>query len=138
MSQEIESALIEAYMAAGLGVVTQYPNEKFDPPTDGTPWARVFVSLTQPRVATVSAIGENETRGFLQVDFNVPLLSGRATIDNLCTNLENFFTAGKKLVYGATHVTIVTSGKNGGFDSGKFYRVPNTITFYARKNRTNN
>ena len=135
MSEEVESALVTAYQEVNLGLPTAFPNRKFVPPTDGALWAGVSFAFAQPTVATLGTGGEDETRGFMQVDFNIPIGAGRNLTNEASTALQNFFTAGRKLVYGGTQVDILSCGKNGGFDSGKFYKVPNTITFYARHNR---
>jgi hypothetical protein len=134
-STDLEKALLQGVVDCGIGLPIAQDNTPFERPADGSPWARAFVVLNQPRPATLGDGGEDGYTGFTQVDLNYPLNSGTADVIAKAAELERFFFAGRRLNYGQTQATVSSCGRSRGREVDGWYRVSVTIMWFARVSR---
>ena len=76
----IDSALVAAYQAIGLGLATAYDGEDFTPPTDGSDWARCTQLPSGTEIRSLGVGGMDRHQGIFQVDYNTEPGSGRAVL----------------------------------------------------------
>jgi hypothetical protein len=132
---DLEKALLTGVVDADLGLPIAQPNAAFDRPVDGSPWARAFVEMNQPSVATMSTAGEDGYTGYIQLDLNYPLHRGTADVIAKAAQVESFFWAGRKLTYAQAQATVSSCGRSRGREVDGWWRVTMTITWFARVKR---
>ncbi len=130
--EDLEKALLTAVNSCGLGMSIAQENAPFDKPTNGNPWAAVFILSNQPSVKTLGDGGEDEHDGILQIDLNYKLQSGRAATLTMVKTISQYFYAGRVLVYSDTSVFVSSCGKPRSREVEGWYRTTLTIEWYAR------
>lgn len=132
-SSKLYSALTQGVLDCGLGLPTGFENAPFpDKPTDGSPWASVFILPNQPSVATLGDEGEDAHDGIMQIDLNYPLGKGDGLQRAKADHVASFFKAGKRLLYQGVFVTVASCGRSRGREVDGWYRVSMTVTWFAR------
>ena len=131
----VQSALFSLALAAiGSGKPIQWPNKKFEPPTNAL-WFRVHYFPTDRARKTLGDLGEDEVDGFVQIDVNVPSDSGEKVQRQQLDILEHIFTSGRVTTYNGQEAVITACKRSPGRDVDGFYRVSLTVDFYARVKR---
>lgn len=130
----IEQSLMKMAKEALAGKTVQWPNVKFEPPTNAL-WFRVFYMPADRHGATLGELGEDEIDGFLQIDVNVPTNSGEKLMREELDKLEKVFIAGAKASYSTSEASILACKRSPGRDVDGFYRVSLTVDFYGRIQR---
>lgn len=134
---DVRAALVQAYLDAftpGAVPPTEYENVPFNA-TGLSLWTSVSYLPGQPAVATFGDGGEDEVRGYLQVDINIPRGKGEKPQFDVVQTLQNFFTAGLSLSYNNGTATIISCGNTPGRQVDTWYRRSVSIYFYARTTR---
>lgn len=134
----IEKALLtawDAFNAASGSIGTAYENANYSP-TQGTPWAQVFFLPEQPKVATLSGVGEDMHEGVFQVNLNYPQGAGAGAAADKADAIREYFEAGAKFASGSQEVLILSSGRAGGRNVEGWYVLPVSINFQARTTRS--
>jgi len=131
---KIESALIQAYEEAALGLPTAYENRGFDPPNDA-PWAALYVLPNQPDVVTLGNGGEDDHTGVLQIDLRYPLNAGNGAAVAMADLIRDVYEAGVDLTYEDQVVVITGCGRSSGARELGMYKIIISITWYARTHR---
>ena len=128
---DIDGALIQAYIDIGLGLETAYENVEFTPPTDGSAWVAVFIV---PAVTDFNSLGVNGTdlhEGFMQIDFNVPHGTGRATLLGYAESLRNEFVGGKAYTLNSQNTRITTVERSSVREVDGWMRLSMTVNWEA-------
>jgi hypothetical protein len=134
----IEKALISAwdtFNAANGAMATAYENANYRP-TQGTPWAQLFFLPDQPKVATLSGVGEDMHEGVFQVNLNYPQGAGSGAAADKADAIREYFEAGAKFVSGSQEVLVTSTGRAGGRNAEGWFILPVTINFMARTARS--
>jgi hypothetical protein len=134
-ARKIEKTLLTAWQAFAQGFPTAYENANYTP-ADGTAFAQVFFLPEQPKVATLSGIGEDEHIGIFQINLNYPQGSGSGAAADKADAIREYFEAGTKFVTDSQGVLILSSGRASGRNDGGWFILPITIEFMARTTRT--
>lgn len=85
--------------------------------------------------ATMGDTGEDEHRGMIQCNILAQVGSGTARQSDIAYLLTSIFTAGHKVWYNSTKVTIIKSAKEQSFRRGAWWVVPVSIYWYSRVKR---
>lgn len=135
---DLRSALVLGFADAfgGTPPKTQYENSKGDFSGE-TLWTHFIYLPGQPVPATIGINGEDEERGLLQIDINVPAESGEKHLFSAIQTLQNFFTAGRVVSYNGSSATILSCGSSSGRLVDTWYRRSITIQYYSRTTRPN-
>jgi len=121
--------VVDATLGMPIGIENaSFPNK----PTDGSPWAAVFILPNQPSVATLGYEGEDAHDGIVQIDLNYPLGKGEAAVRAKADQVASFFKAGRRLSYQGAYATVSSCGRSRGREVDGWYRVSMTITWFAR------
>lgn len=131
-SSKLNAALMQGVVDCALALPLAVENAKFDKPTDGSPWAAVFIIPNQPSVATLGDEGEDAHDGIVQIDLNYPLGKGEAAVRAKADQVASFFKAGKRLPYQGVFATVSSCGRSRGREVDGWYRVSMTVTWFAR------
>jgi hypothetical protein len=135
-ARKIEKALITAWNAFNAGAIsTAYENANFAP-VEGTPWAQVFFLPEQPKVATLSGIGEDEHLGIFQINLNYPQGAGAGAAADKADAIREYFEAGARFAFDSQDVLVLSSGRASGRNSQGWYILPVEINFMARTARS--
>lgn len=134
---KVRAALVQGYLAAMAPTVppTEYENTKFEVPANATLWTAVHLLPASSRVATLGTGGEDEDRGLLQIDINVPNGNSEKDLIQTADKLKSYFTAGRDLSYNGVTVVIVSRVLSPGRRVDVWWRRSLTITYYTRINR---
>ncbi len=137
---KIRKALIQEWKTLALldledNKRVAHENVGFEPPDTGI-WAHVFFAPNRPDVATLGAIGLDESTGFLQIDLNAPVGSGVGELSEAADKIRCHFPAGRTFEYESQGVIISSSGRTNGRIVDSFYRISVTVAWYARIIRT--
>jgi hypothetical protein len=135
--QDVRSALVEAYKFALNDPAvppTEWENVAFDP-KGLTLWTSFIFMPTQPFAVTLGDNGEDEMRGFIQIDINVPNNTGEKPLFDVLSKLQDFFTAGRALAYNSGTATIISCGVSPGRKVDSWFRRSVSVYFYARTSR---
>lgn len=95
----INAALVQALVAASLGLPIAHEGKDFAPPSTNSPWCAWFNIPASTDVASLGAGGADETVGIFQIDLNYPINSGTAGILASVQKLRDYFVAGRRLTY---------------------------------------
>lgn len=134
---DVRTALVNGFVEAfGQPLPpVEYENKDFVVPVGCTLWFSVAFVVADTIPVTLGSDGEDEVRGFLQVDINVPKNTGEALMFQNVKILRNFFKAGKGLTYKDCAVVISSSSPSPARIVGNWYRTSVTINFYSRIKR---
>ncbi len=127
----IDTALIQAYISLAMGLSTAYEGEHFEPPTDGSAWASVFIVPSIIDVGSLGAGGQDHHRGFMQIDFNVKHGTGRATLVGYAQTLRTAFITGKTYTSNSQNVQITSVDRSGVREIDGWMRISVTINWIA-------
>jgi hypothetical protein len=116
-----------------LTAKTAWPNKLFKPP--GSLWVNVSYMPGNPVAMTIGELGEDELRGVLQLDINVPSDSGEAEQLAALNTLEQYFIPGVRFVYDSQSVKIHSTARSNGRLVSNDWRVSLSIYFSARYQR---
>lgn len=133
----IEKALVDAVRLVAGATPTGWPAKELVPeeiPADSL-WLQCYNQPSGTAPATLGDQGEDECRGFFQIDINVPKNKGTGEALNKADEFASAFTAGKSLFYNAQEVRITRTSLSPGRYVGNFYRVSLSVFYYARKVR---
>ncbi len=133
--QDLNKALLQGVVDCALGMPIAQVNAHFDKPTDGSPWAAVFILPNQPSVATMGQGGQDAHDGIMQIDLNYQVDSGEAATQAKVKDVTAFFRAGRALVYSGTTAYVASCGKPRSAPVDGWYRTSLTIEWYARVDR---
>lgn len=128
---KVESALIQQVVSLMGSIPTGYENHKFDKPASPSMWAQVFFIPNDPTVWSLGSAGQDFGDGILQIDLNVPLLSGRKAVNDQFELIRSHFSAGVKFTHEGQVVTIRSCGRSAGRRVDGWYRVSITISWYS-------
>ena len=131
--QDIKKAVVNAFKQQLEGVKVSWPNVKFTPP-EGL-WCRFFYNEASDTPVTCGAGGENELRGFVQVDINVKTNSGEKEQTDLMSSLEAHFTSGRVMALEGASATVTGNVRGPSRVEGSSWTIPLTIYFKARYQR---
>ena len=135
MSEKIDSALVQAFVAGSFSLSVAYENDGFNPVT-GTPYAELFVLHNQPSVNTLGDGGQDLIDGIMQININYPLDDGSGNAKVKATAIRDFFVAGSRFTFSGQEVFITSAGRNGsGRREGNWYQIIITIQWEARVTR---
>lgn len=104
-----DGALVQAYIDAGLGLSTAYEGQHFEPPTDGSAWASVFILPAAFDAVSLGGQGLDQETGIMQIDFNVAPGTGRATLLGYVETMRNTFIAGRSFTRSGSSVRIINT-----------------------------
>lgn len=130
-----DGALIQAYIDAGLGLSTAYEGQHFETPTDGSPWASVFILPAAFDVISLGAGGMDQETGILQIDFNVTPGTGRATLINYAETIRAQFIAGKSFARSGQTVRVVSVERSNIRTVDGWLRLTVSVTWEAETTR---
>lgn len=116
-----------------LQAKTAWPNKLFKPP--GSLWVSVSYMPGNPVPVTIGELGEDELRGIMQLDINVPSDSGEADQLEALASLETYFIPGVRFVYDNQSVKIHSTARSNGRLVSNDWRVSLSIYFSARYQR---
>lgn len=139
MSQtKVKAAVIDAVnkrlTALDANVKVAWPNKAITPPTSSR-WFSVSYFAGKTAARTLGPQGDNEVRGFVQVDVNVPTNSGDKEQNDALTALEAWFTEGRRVTLNGQTVTITSSERSNGRNAESCWRISLSIYFYATYQR---
>lgn len=99
-------------------------------------WLNLHHMRAASNVATLGAGGQDNHKGLLQVDVNVPMNQGSKEALEKADEIASYYTAGKRLSTGEVpRVVVVNTTISTGRETGQFYRVSVTMEYYARTKR---
>ncbi len=132
---DVESAIIQAFIAADIidSDRIAYENIEFD--TDGSTYFEVSFLPDQPNVSTLGKGGINEMRGVFQIIICVPTNEGTFEASGYCDDIEDYFISGREFTYNNTCVRILSSGRSSAFVIDNYYKVPVSVTWVSRLQR---
>jgi hypothetical protein len=128
---QMDSALVSAYQAVGLGLPTSYPGEEFEPPTDGSDWAKVHQLPSGTSQASTGSGGWDRHQGIFQVDFNTELGSGRDTLLTYAQAILDYFFAGRRFNYGGQVVRISIAERSNIREVDGYQRISVSVYWFA-------
>lgn len=141
MNVNLEKALVTAYMTAvGYSTVTKLPvteweNLELQLPENCQLWYSVNIAYAQPTVASLGNGGDDEVRGYLQIDINVPRGSGKGILIEKLAALRSYFTAGKRLPYDDAVAVVISTGSSPAREVDSWYRISASVFFYTHLTR---
>lgn len=100
----IDAALVQAYLAVGLGLPTAYENKDFAPPSAN--WASVSNHPAGKNPVTLGDGGEDNTSGYFQIDLHTPENKGRTALLGLADTVLGYFFSGQRFQSNGQVVTI--------------------------------
>jgi hypothetical protein len=132
--EDIDKALMQGVVDAALALPIAQENVAFNKPTDGSPWASVWIipSPDGVRAVTLGDDGEDEHVGIVQLDLNYPTGRGVDDVRAKGDQVAAFFSVGKALSSGVAKVTVSSCSRSRGREVEGWYRVSMTISWYAR------
>ena len=128
---DIDGALFGGYLAMGLGLATAEENVKFDPP-ESADWAAVLIVPAGSGPISLGAAGIDEHTGFMQIDFHVPLRTGRAQLIAYGQAVRDEFIVGKGYTHNGQNVEITRVERSGIDTSEKWARLVMSVFFRAQ------
>ncbi|URA07003.1 tail terminator protein [Xanthomonas phage Elanor] len=131
----LSKALMQGVKDSPLALPYGVENAPFEKPADQSPWAKTFVLMNQPSVATLGSEGQDAHDGILQIDLNYPLNTGEAAVTAKADELTDFFKAGKRLAHSGVELTVTSCGRSRGREVEGWYRVSMTVAWFARVSR---
>lgn len=131
----IEKALIDAYLSVDNTTPRELPNATIDKSLKTGLWMRVDNERAVSGPVTLGDHGQDDHRGFLQIDVNCPANSGSGQVLQKADELLSYFKAGLAVSYNGQTVTVLSTALSPGRVVGGFYRVTVTINYYSRTNR---
>lgn len=131
---DIERGLMQSLIDCDIQLPIAQENIEFAKPTNGTPWAAVWVMypIGGVRPVTMSDFGEDEHVGVMQIDLNYPLRKGVSAQRLKADELARFYVAGRKMVSGLATVYVTSCAKSNGREVEGWWRVSMTVNWYAR------
>lgn len=141
MNVNLEKALVNAYMAAvgydtGTKLpVTEWENVALKIAEGVTLWYSVVIQYAQPTVASLGNGGDDEVRGYLQIDINVPRGTGKGILIEKLAALRSYFTAGKRLPYDDAVAVVISTGSSPAREVDSWYRISASVFFYTHLTR---
>lgn len=102
---DIDSALIQAYVDLDQGLSIAGENFEFDP-TQEDEYVELTINPSGSRPISLGAAGIDEHVGFMQLAFNVPILTGRAQLLSYAQEIRDEFIVGKGYTYNGQNVQI--------------------------------
>ena len=133
---DIEKALVAAAISVDGITPTGYPNvELTDSEKGGGLWIQLHNMRSESVPATLGDAGEDDHRGFLQIDINYPQHKGSGPALSKADEFSSFFVAGKALMYNSQEVRVLSSSLSSGRYVGGYYRLSLTVNYYARTAR---
>ena len=129
MSQvEVRAALETAVAVASVGIPTAYENQRFVPPSGGTPWQKCFVMFAKPQNLEAGRKSYNEV-GYLQVTLMYPQGAGTGDSTAQAEALRSAFKRGNSFTSGGVVVSVTDTPEIGrqvpdGPDWAQVVRVP--------------
>lgn len=132
---DIEKALVNAYLAVDNTTPTEFPNSNLASGSKTALWARVLNERAVNGPVTLGDAGQDDHRGFLQVDINYPEGKGTGQVLQKADELLSYFKAGLSVSYNGQTVTVLSTSLSPGRVVGGYYRVTVTINYYSRTNR---
>lgn len=134
---KVRAALVEAYLEAMSPTPppTEYENVKFTVPNSTNLWISLKLMPVSSRPATLGLGGEDEDKGLLQIDINVPEGTSDKTLILTADILKSFFTAGRSFTYNGVTVTITSRVLSKGRHADSWWRRSLTVSYYTRINR---
>lgn len=124
----LDSALVQAVIDAGLGIDLAHENLPYTP-TTGTPYAEVRV--LQNDLEAFSLSDSDETSGVLRVIVRYPLGQGAMAAKSKADDLFAAMPVGTQLSYGGDHLTIVRHSRQPGLAEQGWYVVIADIVYRA-------
>lgn len=117
-----------------LASATSWPNRLFKP--SGGLWIGVSYLPTNPTPVSLGDNGEDELRGLVQLDVNVPTDTGEAAQLMALASLEEVFIPGVVFKYNSQSVKVLSAARSSGRLVGNDWRVSLSIYFSARYQRS--
>lgn len=125
-------ASIQTHIAGGIPL--QHPGIILETTPDSL-WLALFNIPGVSKPVTLGDQGEDEHRGFFQVDVNYPKNKGSAQVLAKIDEIATAFPSGRTLTYNTQVVKILASSITPGRYVGGYYRVSLTVNYYARTKR---
>lgn len=131
---DIERGLMQSLIDCDLQLPISQENVEFSKPTDGSPWAAVWVMYPPSNVRPVTCgdLGEDEHVGIMQIDLNYPLREGVAAQRLKADELARFYVAGRRMISGMATVEVTSCSKSSGREAEGWWRISMTVAWRAR------
>lgn len=129
--QAIDTALLTAVQNLGLGLPIAWPNEDFDPPSDGSDWIGTFQLPAGTEVASLGVGGWDRHIGVLQVDFNSKPGTGTATLLGYVQAALDEFVAGQEYTSGGQVVRIRSASRSQLREIDGWARASVSVSWFA-------
>jgi hypothetical protein len=137
----IRNALVTAYEDGAFGLETFYQNVKLSHPSklkqppSGQPWAYLTQTTADIAPMGLGDQGDDEHKGFMQIDLNYPLDIGEGLILAKFDAIKSYFKAGRSFVSGGQVVIIRSCGRSSGRVVEQNYRISVSVYWFARVSR---
>lgn len=110
----------------------KYENKEFSPPVGTSLWASLAYVDADQRPITMGTGGEDEIRGFLQIDFNVPYGKGEGDLLAAINKATRHFRAGLAPAFEDEAAEVYRSATSLGRQVDTWWRKTVTVFFYSR------
>ena len=122
----------------GLSLPTAWQNVPFPELPSTSEWLQVWFLPAASTVSTLGQGGEDESRGIVQIDINIPSGQGEAKALELSDRITSFFSAGRRFEYLTQPVFISqASSVSAGRMVDAWFRISVSIFWTARSVRIN-
>lgn len=131
----VRATLMDAWVEGGFSLPTAHENKAYTPPAKCAAYAELIYAPNASMPITFGTGGEDEIRGYMQVNIHVPVNTGMGVVMTHADALREFFVAGRNFTHNGQTVTILATGTKQGIPEGSWYITPVIITFFARIDR---
>lgn len=130
-AQQIDTALLQALEDLALGIPIAWPNEDFDPPSDGSDWATANQLPAPTEAASTGVGGWDRQLGILQIDFNTKPGTGTATLLGYVQAALDEYVAGKNYSSGGQTVKVLQAYRSQILETDGWTRVAVSVSWQA-------